>query len=228
MVDVSVVIPFVNEYPALIHTVFAIQNEFHDLNYSYEIVLVENRKVNDYTEKFLHYMRALKQQGRLQYHFEPIPCGPTARQRGARHAKGKYLIFTDAHVQFGKNTVPLLLETLEEKDAGIVHGSTVWSHAHAHNAGCHYALFKRHPKTGSINRNWPNLYSHFHGGYTRCKNATEPYQVAGGTLAYVAFYKEKFLKGRGYHPECIGYPHPEGYLPLKSWMLDEEEKKLTK
>jgi glycosyltransferase involved in cell wall biosynthesis len=222
MTDISIVIPYVNEYPALIHTVFSIQNEFVDLPYSYEIICVENRARHAYTEKFLHYMRTLIADGRLKYAFEERPCGPIARQTGALQAKGKYLIFTDAHVQLGKNTIPLLIDLLEEKDAGMVHGCTVWSHWDAHHAGCHYELYKKHPTTGGINRNWPNLNSHFHGGYTRCRDAEGPYKVAGATLAYVAFFRDRFIKSRGYHMGCRGYPHPEGYLPLKSWMLDQE------
>ena len=113
MVDVSIIIPFVHEYPALIHTVFAFQNEFTDGNYSYELILVENREKDPYTDKFLHYMRTPIERERIRYFFEPRPCGPIARNTGAKNARGKYLIFTDAHVQPGKNTVPRLIRTLE-------------------------------------------------------------------------------------------------------------------
>ena len=42
MVDVSFVVPYIHEYPALIHTVFSIQNEMIDLPYSYDCGFLEH------------------------------------------------------------------------------------------------------------------------------------------------------------------------------------------
>ncbi len=213
MVDVSVVIPFVHEYPALIQTVFAIQNEFVDLNYDYEIIIVENRERDNYTDKFLHYMRTLINKQQLKYFFEERPCGPIARNTGAKNARGKYLMFTDAHVVWGKNSVPLMIKTLEETGAGLVHGTTVWSHYDQHHAGAHYKLF---------DGGGPNLFSHMHGTYQRRRDAMQPYKVAGGTHAFIIFHKEEFLWINGYNEACRYYPHPEGYIDLKYWMFGRE------
>ncbi len=222
MIDVSVVIPALHEYPQLIHTIFSIQNEFSDLNYSYEIIVVENGEEDEYTPQFLKYFRIPLAQGWLKYFFEPTPCGPAARMAGARKAEGKYIVFCDAHVEFGKNTIPLLIETMEHKDAGMVCGSTIKTHCRdrdknkgsiPHHVGSHYELF-----VGG----GPKLYSHFHGGYRKPGATEEPFLIAGGPLAYVVFNREEFLKLRGYHPACRFYPHPEGYLPLKYWMFDRE------
>lgn len=216
MTDISVIIPFVHEYPALIHTLFSIQDEFesnpHD--YTYEIIVVENREVDPYTERFKKYMGYLIKIGRLKYLFEPTPCGPIARTTGARNAKGKYLIFTDAHVHFGKNTVHELVDPMEGiSGVGIVHGCTVKSHWDQRNAGCHYKLY---------GGGGPSLDSHFHGTYQRCRNADKPYPVAGATLAYVLVNREEFMSIGAYNENCRYYPHPEGYIPLKYWMFDME------
>jgi len=211
--DISVILPYINDYPAIIHTLFAFQNEFYDENLSYELIAVESRARNPYTDRFLNYFRVPIHLGIVKYGFEEIPCGPAARMTGAKMAQGKYLLFTDSHVQPGKNTVPMMVDFLEENaNVGSVHGCTVKSHIDLQRgAGCHYDLFG-----GDI-----NLYSHFHGRYQRCRGA-EPYPVAGASLAYVMVRREEFLKLHGYHSECRGYPHPEGYVPLKYWMFDYE------
>lgn len=213
MTDVSVVLPAIHEYPALIHTLFSIQNEFSDLNYTWEIVVVENGEQDSYTPKFLQLFRVPIARKQIKYLFEPIQCGPAARMTGAKAAQGKFLVFMDAHSEVGKNTLPLLLNTLEEKQAGEVHGVTVKTHWDPNAAGGHYQLF---------GGGGPNLFSHMHGTYCRAVQGNGPYLVANATLAYVAFWRKEFLKLRGYHPACRFYPHPEGYLPLKYWMFDRE------
>jgi len=203
----------VHSYPEVIHTLFALQNELVDENYTYEIIVVENRDVDPYTKRFRRYFRIPERLGLIRYFFEKTPCGPAARMKGAIEAKGKYLMFCDAHTQPGKNTIPLLVDFLESNsNVGIVHGSTMYSHIDLNRgAGCHYDLFG-----GDI-----NLYSHFHGRYQRCR-CMEPYQVAGAALAYMMVRRKEFLDLRGYHPACRGYPHPEGYVPLKYYMMGFE------
>jgi len=211
--DVSVVLPYVHGYPEIIQTLFAFQNEFVDENLSFELVVVENREKDPYTDRFLQYFRVPIHLGIVKYAFEPIPCGPLARQTGVKLAEGKYILLTDSHIQPGKDTVPMMIDFLEENSkVGSVHGCTVKSHIDLkRGAGCHYDLFG-----GTI-----NLYSHFHGRYQRCQG-TKPYQVAGASLAYCMFRREEFLKLRGYNENCRGYPHPEGYVPLKYMMFGYE------
>ena len=211
--DLSIVIPYVHSYPEIIQTLFAFQNELIDENYTFEIIIVENREVDPYTNRFLHYFRVPRSREFIRYFFEEVPCGPAARMKGAVEARGKYLMFCDAHTQPGKNTLPLLVDLLEgNSNVGSVHGSTMYSHVDLkRGAGCHYDLFG-----GDI-----NLRSHFHGRYQRCK-CLEPYRVAGASLAYMMVRREEFLALRGYHPECRGYPHPEGYVPLKYQMCGLE------
>jgi len=210
--DISIVVPMIHEYPAIIHTLYSIQNEFSDENYTYEVIVVENGEQDTYTPNFHKWFRVPTLMGRMKYLFEPIQCGPMARMTGAKEAKGKYLMFMDAHTELGKNTIPLLVNLLEEKDAGEVHGVTLKSHIDMSSAGGHYQLF---------NAGGPKLNSHFHGSYCRAVQ-DQPYIVGGASLAYVMFNREEFLKLHGYHSECRFYPHPEGYLPLKYWMFERE------
>jgi len=147
---------------------------------------------------------------RINYDFEVHQCGPAARMKAARMAKGKYIFFMDAHTEVGKNTVPKMISLLENDVADAVHGGTVKTHFVPAGAS-HYTLF---------GNEGPNLNTHFHGSYARPVQA-KPYPIVNGTLAYVAYRREEFLSLRGYNPNCMYYPHPEGYLPLKYLMFDK-------
>jgi len=180
-----------------------------DENYKYEINIVENGEVDPNTEKMLQLFRVPINTKLINYDFEPTQSGPHARMKAARMATGKYIIFIDAHTELGKNTIPKMIELLENDTADEVHGTTLKSHWTPFG-GAHYKLF------GNAG---PCLNTHMHGSYSRAKDPKTPYPIMGGTLAYVAFRRREFLDSRGYHPGCMYYPHPEGYLPLKYLML---------
>lgn len=211
--DVSFVIPMIRDYPQIIMTINSIQAEMEKSPLSYEIIFVEDAIVDSYTEKFKQAYRVPLSQGRIRYLFEEKQCGPAARMRGVREAKGKYTLFMDAHTILGRDSVDTLVETFEEKDAGIVHGATVKTHVvPPHVRGLHYRMFG--------NRG-PNLNTHMHGSYSRA-GQDNPYPLVGANLAYTLFDTRELLKLRGYHPECQYYPHPEGYVPLKYLMFGRQ------
>ena len=209
MVDVSFVLPMVHEFPSVYFTLFSIQNEMLGGNYSYEINVIENGEQDIHTPNFLTLFRGPISGKLINYDFEPTQCGPAARMKGARMAKGKYIIFADAHTVFGRDTIPKMIEPLEKDVSDEVHGTTLKTHW-VPRGGAHYKLF---------NNGGPNLNTHFHGTYARADDPVTLYPIVGGTLAYVAFRRQEFLDSHGYHPECRYYPHPEGYLPLKYLML---------
>lgn len=180
-----------------------------DENYSYEINIVENGEVDPNTEKMKLLFRTPITAKLINYAFCETQCGPASRMVAARMARGKYIIFIDAHTELGKNTVPKMIELLENDTADEVHGTTLKTHW-VPFGGAHYKLF------GNAG---PCLNTHMHGSYSRAKDPKKPYPIMGGTLAYVAFRREEFLDSRGYHSAARYYPHPEGYLPLKYLML---------
>ena len=211
--DVSFVIPCINDYPQIIMTINGIQAEMENSALSYEIIFVENAIINPYTEKFKQAYRVPISQDRIKYLFEEKQCGPAARMKGVRETKGKYVMFMDSHTTMGRNSVYRLINTFEEKDAGIVHGAVVKTHVvPPHVRGLHYRLF---------GNNGPNLNTHFHGSYSRAGQEL-PYSVVNANLAYTMFKTQELLDLRGYHPECQYYPHPEGYLPLKYLMFGRQ------
>ena len=208
--DVSCIIPMIHDYPQSIMTINSIQAEMEFSDLDYEIIIVENGSVDPYTEKFLGAYRVPIRKGLIRYDFESVQCGPAARMKGARMAKGKYILFMDSHTNLARNSVNILVDSMEELGAGVAHGATVKTHVvPPHVRGLHYRLFG--------NRG-PCLNSHFHGAYSRA-GQDDPYPCVGANLAYTMFRTEELLELHGYHPKCQYYPHPEGYLPLKYLMF---------
>jgi len=211
--DLSIVIPMIHEYPAIINTVNSIQAELAEHEYDYEIIIVENGVVDDYTEKFLEAYRTPIRLKTIKYDFEPNQSGPAARMKGSEIARGKYLMFMDAHTDCGRDSFKHLIDTMEEKDAGIAYGATVKTHwVPPAVRGLHYRLFH--------NRG-PCLNTHMHGAYSR-PGIDFPYKCVSANLAYVMFKRYEFLAFRGYHPKCRFYPHPEGYISLKYLMFGRQ------
>jgi len=211
--DISFVIPSIQDYPQIIMTINSIQAEMEHSSLTYEIIYVENGVREAYTDNFLKAYRVPISKGLIVYDFEPYQCGPAARMKGAKQAKGKYVLFMDSHTTLGRDSIQTLINTMENKEAGIVHGATVKTHVvPPHVRGLHYRLF------GNAG---PCLNSHFHGAYSRA-GQDDAYPCVGGNLAYVLFKTEELLELRGYHPKCQYYPHPEGYLPLKYLMMGRQ------
>ena len=211
--DISFVLPCIRDYPQVIMTINSIQAEMGDSSLTWEILFVENAVVDPYTDNFLKAYRVPIAQGKIRHLFEERQCGTAARMLGVREAKGKYTLFMDSHTTLGKNTVSYMIDTFEEKDAGIIHGSTIKTHlVPPHVRGLHYRLF------GNAG---PCLNTHFHGAYSRA-GQDEPYPVVNANLAYTLFKTKELLDLHGYHPKCQFYSHPEGYLPLKYLMFGRQ------
>ena len=220
--DLSIIIPFIHEYPNIYGTVNNIQTELKDCNYSWEIIVVENGTVDENTPKAFTGPRALYRAimgDKIRYVFEPNQCGPVARNSGARIARGKYLMFMDAHTTLGKNSIEPLIETLEkDSDCGCVSGLTAWSNYNKERLGSYYELFGGH--------GGPTLLTHMHGHYMpfgRVKS-DKPFLAVMGSQAYTIYRKKDFFDVGGYFDGARFYPHPEGYMPIKIWMCGKSVK----
>ena len=231
---ISFVIPFIHEFPAIAHTLFSIQAEMQDSPYKWEIIVVENGTVDANTSKWFNgdkpVLRTALGDGRIKYLFDPIQCGPHARNTGARAATGDYLMFMDAHTGLGKNTISPLAEFLRDTpNAGGISGLTSWSSYDYEWLGAFYELFLL-PERQKIHQGGPTLDTHMHGHYMSLgripnreaiKNKT-PVRVVMTTQAYTMYRRKEFLDIGGYCDEARFYPHPEGYISLKYQMAGKE------
>ena len=197
--------------------------------------MAENGFVDPNTEKAFTGEKALYRQimrtGKLKYVFEPRQCGPISRNAGARLATGDYVLFCDAHTSPGKLSIEPLVELLEDdSEVGGVSGLTAWSHYTFKSLGSYYELFHPAEKRAS-GRGGPTLRTHMHGHYMalgriRPKELKErvlrdrvPFSAVMGSQAYTMYRRKEFLDIGGYFEGCRYYPHPEGYMPLKMWLI---------
>jgi glycosyltransferase involved in cell wall biosynthesis len=232
---VSFVIPFIHEYPAIVHTIFSIQGEMQDSPYDWEIMAVENGTVDENTSRWFTGTRIVFADEigkRIKYLFDPIQCGPHARNTGARAATGDYVMFMDAHTGLGKNTVTPLVEFLDNTpNAGLVSGLTSWSTYWYDRMGSYYELFLEPPQQAThsggrtLDVAMHGHYSAMGNLYPRHKEQYEmklPVKVVMGSQAYTMYRRNDFLDMGGYLDIARFYPHPEGYMPLKAWMMGKE------
>jgi len=227
---ISVIVPFIHEYPSVYSTVNNIQTEMEDSKYKWEIILVENGVVDRNTPHMKKLYRWIIRQGILKYFFEDRQCGPVARNTGVREADGDFIVFMDAHTTLGKNSIDPLADYLSDhEECGSVSGLTSWSHYDFIRLGSYYELFHRKEKqeSGKGSRTLPTaMHGHYMGmGHLRDKDLLinpRPFEVVMGSQAYTMYRREEFLGLEGYFDECRFYPHPEGHMPLKVWMTGKK------
>jgi hypothetical protein len=235
---ISFVIPYIHEYPAICHTVFSIQAEMQDSPYNWDIIAVENGTVDENTNRWFTeggprppvFRDELGR--RIKYLFDPIQCGPHARNTGARASDADYVMFMDAHTGLGKNSVSPLVEFLKDTpNAGLVSGLTSWSTYWYDRLGSYYELFLL-PKQQATHNGGRTLDVAMHGHYMSAGHLSDrypeqyqkklPIRVVMGSQAYTMYRKKDFLDIGGYCDAARFYPHPEGYMPLKLQMAGKE------
>lgn len=97
----SVIIPYVNEYPQNVFTVASIHEELEDINH--EIIVVNNTGSDAGKEAF---DKAVEGQAWLKSveYTDKLSCW-NARRVGVEHSTGDILFFSDAHCIIGKNSL---------------------------------------------------------------------------------------------------------------------------
>lgn len=102
---VSVIIASRNEVPMLNITLRTALEEMSNLAGGGEVVVVDNSDP-EYKEAVASVCpRGYVKEGKLQLHFQDHPSLFVAREEAARQAKGEYIVCTDAHCIFGKNSI---------------------------------------------------------------------------------------------------------------------------
>jgi glycosyltransferase involved in cell wall biosynthesis len=120
--DYSIIIPAFNEAAYLIATLVSVKNaQGFFARRTGEVIVVDNNSTDQTAE--------IARNHGCTVVFEPINQISRTRNRGARAAKGKYLIFLDADTILSEQ---LLKKTLELLDSGkIVGGGTLLEYRHA-------------------------------------------------------------------------------------------------
>ena len=144
-ITLSVIIPARNEFPSIVHTVHSILNCWDADGFDpkdIEIIIVNNCSTDYNDPKYdaskpgdrgttEHLMpRGIYHSRTLRVLYDPIAGNHSARNKGARIARGKYLFFSDAHMSYAAGTFKYGLAACEES-GGIVHTAVAWMGGHS-------------------------------------------------------------------------------------------------
>ncbi len=112
----TVVIPTRNEGDLLHMTVDSINSETHYSNY--EIILVDDGSTDGSCDRY-HRKTSTNQAGAVRV----IDGGgvgiPKARNLGAKHGKGRFVVFLDSHCRVSSNWLDILAHALRPKDVAV-------------------------------------------------------------------------------------------------------------
>jgi len=113
MINVSVILPCLNEEESIGHSIKKIQDIFVRNNIDGEIIVVDNGSTDN--------SASIAKKYEIKYVFEPKRGYGNAYLTGFKHAKGKYLILGDPDNSYDFDEIPNFLLNLKNSD--IVLGS---------------------------------------------------------------------------------------------------------
>ena len=105
VIDYSVIIPAYNEEALLENTLEVLQKAMAEIPLSGEIIVTDNNSTDRTAE--------IAKSAGAKVVFEPINQISRARNTGAKHAEGRYLIFIDADTQTPTKLLQTALSNLE-------------------------------------------------------------------------------------------------------------------
>lgn len=105
VIDFSVIIPAYNEEALLANTLEVLQKAMAEIPLSGEIIVTDNNSTDRTAE--------IAKAAGAKVVFEPVNQISRARNIGAKHAEGRYLIFIDADTQIPTNLLQTTLSNLE-------------------------------------------------------------------------------------------------------------------
>jgi glycosyltransferase involved in cell wall biosynthesis len=211
----SVVIPARNEAPNIYHTVYSILHCWEADGFDYkdiEIIIVDNCSTDDRFPQKGTWGTTSYFEGRGGYYNgiirvirDPIAGNHSARNTGAKVARGKYLYFSDAHVAIKPGYFKSILGTVE-KYGGLVFGTLQTLGAYPptdSGSGFQYTW-----KLGDeCKQTWANY-----------KLADTPWYIIGQGAWGMACKREEFFEIGGYEHYHKTYGG-EFYLTSKAWMM---------
>ena len=218
----SVVIPARNEFPNIVHTVHSILNCWEADGFDpkdIEIIIVDNGsrewedpiwdKSKPATRGTTTYLmpRGIYWARTLRVLYDPICGNHSARNKGARIARGKYVFFSDGHMSYRPGFFKYSIQACEET-GGLVHGVIAWMGAYPPSPtglGYQYTI-----KLGEeIKGTWGNYLS----------TQDKWFYIAAQGHCSVMANRKQFLDFGGYPDIHRTYGGGEFYVDMKWWMF---------
>lgn len=206
MMQVSVVISARDEFPNIVHTVHSIVNDLetflkHD---EFEIIIVDNGSKDENSWRFIS-ERGMYFHRTVRVLHDPIMGNVSARNKGAKIAKGKYLFFSDAHMSYKIGSFKAMVDAIDAT-GGMVHPPVQWMGGFEPSDPSYQYTIKLGEKIwGTWNKKILSL--------------TEPFYIPICGHCCLGFLRQQFLDFGGYNDYFRCYGGGEVYLDMKWWML---------
>lgn len=230
-ITLSVIIPARNEFPNIVSTVHSILNCWDADGFDpkdIEIIIVNNCST-DYNDPKYDYSkpgdrgttehlmpRGIYHSRILRVLYDPIAGNHSARNKGARIARGKYLFFSDAHMSYAPGTFKHGLQACQES-GGIVHIAVAWMGGHAPG------LYKT---PGEAQNSIMTQYTmklgdgDFRGTWANYRPWSDRwFYIAAQGHCSLFVDRKQFLDFRGYPDVHRTYGGGEVYMNMKWWMF---------
>lgn len=204
--QVSVIISARDEFPNIIHTVHSIVNDLETFLKpgEFEVIIVDNGSKNQDSWRFLM-ERGMYYHKTVRILLDPIMGNVTARNKGARIARGKYLFFSDAHMSYKIGSFKAMIEAIDSTN-GIVHPAVQWMGGYEPSDPSYQYTIKLGEKVwGTWNRSVVSF--------------TESFYIPVCGHCCLGVLRDQFLDFGGYNEYFRCYGGGELYLDLKWWML---------
>jgi GT2 family glycosyltransferase len=246
MVDVSVCIPFAEDFPHIYFTVNNIVSTLVHSGLTHEVLVVVNntkpetlesarKSILDPATDFskFHKCRVLSTPDRSTVPYDvpqtpmgDIPSNGLAANVAAAAAEGRFLLMCDSHVIVHPNLFTECIKVMEEhEDAGLVHAPVTWTgipYAKNPDGTFRFANNKRcyqyRYREFDETKDW-YLSRHFHGTYNHHLTSEKPYPIAGCGHGLYMVRKSTWDRLGGYHPAQLAYGGREAFMTFKSWLL---------
>lgn len=218
----SIIIPARNEFPNIVHTIYSLVHCWEADGFDpkdLEIIIVDNCSTDWTDQKYdgnkpgdkgtVNYLlpRGAYYAGVVRVFYDPLAGNHSARNKGARIARGKFLFFTDAHMAYRPGFFKYGLQSVEES-GGLLHGGIGWMGAYPPNpsgVGMQYTL-----KMGEEWKGTWNNYRPWSNGW---------FFIPAQGHCSVLVNRKQFLAFGGYPDIHRTYGGGELYTDMKWWMF---------
>ena len=119
---ISVIIPAYNEENNILNTIEVTKKELEDINYDYEIIVVDDGSIDKTLEIVKSNFSFEKDKVRIESYKPNLGKGYALRY-GASLAEGKYILFMDADLDLHPRQLKYFLDEMKKTNADAVIGS---------------------------------------------------------------------------------------------------------
>ncbi len=192
------------------NNLFTIQSIINDLETflrpdEFEFILVDNGSKNKDAWRFVA-ERGMFYHRTVRILNDPFMGNVTARNKGVALARGKYIFFSDSHMQYRVGSFKAMIDALDTY-GGIVHPSVQWLGGYEPSGRSYQYSLKLGEKLWGT---WNNSI---------VGDGQNPFYIPVSGHCCLGVRRDEFIRLGQYHPYFRCYGGGELYLDLKWWML---------